>query len=118
MAFSNGSIQYWDLNTRLPDPKGSPLRQGGKAAEPKLRWECQLEDDLVVKQLAVRGDEVGVLAWRDDECLVISVREGKRETLTVDAGLERLVASDAKWLLLDRDGALSTSKIQYAQEVY
>ncbi|RSH95270.1 hypothetical protein EHS25_000356 [Saitozyma podzolica] len=39
----DGRVQLWDLHTRLPGPKGSKLRGGGKVAEPVLRWEKRLE---------------------------------------------------------------------------
>ncbi|WVW79282.1 hypothetical protein I302_101249 [Kwoniella bestiolae CBS 10118] len=118
LLFSDGLVQVWDLNTRLPDPKfGSRLRGGGKVAEPKLRYTSSLEAEgqRLVKQLAIGPNgKVAVLSWVEKDgsagCKVNVVDE-KEETEVEDleGDVERMLwTGEGELLVLTAEGQLSS----------
>jgi elongator complex protein 1 len=120
VGFADGTVQVWDLNTRLPGPKGSKLRGGGKVAEPQLCWEGRIEATgrLVVKQVAMgQGHEVAVLCWGrdvDGQALgrVMVMDDGQvMRAETVEVNVERVLWSEAEgWLILNSEGHLRSCK--------
>lgn len=119
-VLSNGEIQVYDLNTRLPDAQsGSKLRGGGKIAEPKLRWEekVKIPGSWCAKQVVMGPhDHVGVLLWAENdgngECRVAIARPDAEITLyPVESTSERLLWSDdAGWVVIDGSGSLQTGE--------
>lgn len=113
----DGSVQVWDLNTRLPGPKGSRLRGGGKAAEPVLRWEGRIEAEVgILKQICMDDEgRVAVLstAQHGSGGVLIRLEEGKQVAkFDMDQEAERLVwDSTIKWGVLDREGNLLQCKL-------
>ena len=113
ILYADGSVQCWDLNTKLPDPKaGSRLRGGGKVADPQLRWTQRLEPSskaYVAKQIAFGGGEVAGLFWTANESGGVVIH-GKNFTETpVSSTIERIVhGNENGWLILDHDGRLTS----------
>ncbi|WWD21132.1 hypothetical protein CI109_105613 [Kwoniella shandongensis] len=121
ILFSDGLVQVWDLNTRLPDPKsGSRLRGGGKVAEPKLRYSSTITatqlNKAVPKQVALgpKG-KTAVISWVDKDgangCRVNIVSEDKEdeEELDVEHDVERLLwTAEGELLVFGADGHLTS----------
>ncbi|KAL7421377.1 putative elongator complex protein 1 [Cryptotrichosporon argae] len=103
VLLADGTVQYYDLHTRVPDRKGSRLRGGGKVADPAMRWERRIGEGGVVKSLAVGdGGDVAVLSWRDGEGRVWT----DKESWAVEPTCERVVWSSEGWLALYASGQL------------
>ncbi|KAK8843352.1 hypothetical protein IAR55_007009 [Kwoniella newhampshirensis] len=121
LLFSDGLVQVWDLNTRLPDPKsGSRLRGGGKVAEPKLRYGSTLGltqgQKSVHKQITMgpKG-KAAIISWIEKEgengCRVNIVSENKddEEELDVENDVERLLwTAEGELLVFGADGHLTS----------
>ncbi|OCF72658.1 elongator complex protein 1 [Kwoniella mangroviensis CBS 8886] len=123
VLFSDGLVQVWDLNTRLPDPKsGSRLRGGGKVAEPKLRYSTNLraEGKRLVKQLAFGPNgKVAVLSWAEKEGSIgcqVNVVDEKEETEVenLEGDIERLLwTGEGELLVLTAEGQLTSGKSSF-----
>jgi elongator complex protein 1 len=106
----DGSVQVWDLNTRLPGPKGSKLRGGGKVAGPTLRWEGRIEAEVgILKQICMDDEgRVAILCTAElgSGGVLIRLEEGKQVAkFDMDEEAERLVWDQTiKWGVLDRQG--------------
>ncbi|KAE8543492.1 hypothetical protein D1P53_000206 [Cryptococcus gattii VGV] len=103
-VFDNGHVMVWKLNTRLPGPKGSKLRGGGKVAEPVMDWEGKVggggrvfrnlalgpEGKVAVLSLAVRrGAATEQSGW------VNVFGQGEQdEEIEVESGVERILWTD------------------------
>ncbi|WVR09089.1 hypothetical protein IAU60_006151 [Kwoniella sp. DSM 27419] len=117
VLLSDGSVQVWDLNTRLPDSKsGSRLRGGGKVADPKSSFSARVEGEQIqlVKHIALGPDgQIGVLAWVDGSdgpvTSVSIIREKERGSpVTMGADVERLIWTSSGLMALGTDGRLSS----------
>ncbi|ORY20535.1 putative Pol II transcription elongation factor [Naematelia encephala] len=110
--FSNGDVQLWDLNTRLPDQSGSKLRGGGKVAEPQLRWNKSFAPEVGqhVARHVVLGPEgqIGALFWAADCAVLRSCLEGGDvQEKVIEGSVERILWShEFEWLALDDQGVL------------
>lgn len=117
VVFSDGKVQVWDLNTRLPDPKsGSRLRGGGKVAEPKLSWEADLAPEqgcFIAKQIAFGEAGVAVLFWTEKEdSLMVPARDGRKGVAQpLPIGAEQLIwgVEPGRWLNLA--GGISSGEL-------
>jgi len=109
ILYRNGLVQVWDLNTRVPDRKGSKLRGGGKVAEPKLAWEQTVKMDGLVGMSLTMGQEgrVAVLASGPGKTQITTLANGQDNTVQeADANVERvLFSSDGRLLSLNKAGA-------------
>jgi elongator complex protein 1 len=109
VLYRNGLVQVWDLNTRVPDRKGSKLRGGGKVAEPKLAWEQSAQmDGLVGMSLAIGQEgQVAVLASGASKTQIFTLTNGQEIAVQeADANVERvLFSSDGRLLSLNKAGA-------------
>ncbi|WVQ93259.1 hypothetical protein IAU59_000325 [Kwoniella sp. CBS 9459] len=119
ILYSDGMVQVWDLNTRLPDPKsGSKLRGGGKVAEPSLRDSTTLkvEGKRAYKQIALGPEgKVAVLSWTDHTGKIgcrVNVVDGKEEDEEVaelESDVERLLwTPEGELLVFTAEGQLSS----------
>ncbi|OCF35522.1 elongator complex protein 1 [Kwoniella heveanensis BCC8398] len=119
ILFSDGTVQVWDLNTRLPDPKsGSKLRGGGKVAEPSLRYSTTLkvEGRRAYKQLALGPEgKVAVLSWTDSmgktgcRVNVVDGKEEDEEVAELESDVERLLwTPEGELLVFTAEGQLSS----------
>jgi elongator complex protein 1 len=105
----DGRVQLWDLHTRLPGPKGSKLRGGGKVAEPVLRWEKRLEmEGKVVKQVGLGEEGVAVLSWSQQGGKVDILSEAESRESSVAANAIKVLWSERGWLILEAEGRLRT----------
>lgn len=105
----DGRVQLWDLHTRLPGPKGSKLRGGGKVAEPVLRWEKRLEmEGKVVKQVAMGEEGVAVLSWSQQGGKMDILSEEDSRESSVPANAIKVLWSERGWLILEAEGTLRT----------
>ena len=108
ILYRNGLVQVWDLNTRVPDRKGSKLRGGGKVAEPKLAWEQTAQmDGLVGMSLAIgQQGQVAVLASGAGKTQIVNLANGQENAVQeADASVERvLFSSDGRLLSLNKAG--------------
>lgn len=108
VLYRNGLVQVWDLNTRVPDRKGSKLRGGGKVAEPKLSWEQTAKmDGLLGMSLAMGPDgQVAVLASGAGKTQVVTMTTGQENAIQdEDADLERIIfSSDGRLIYIKRAG--------------
>lgn len=110
ILYRNGLVQVWDLNTRVPDRKGSKLRGGGKVAEPKLAWEQSTQMDGLVGMSLTMGTEgqIAVLATGPEKAQIITVTKGQEDVVQVqdaDAGLERILfGSEGRLLAINKAG--------------
>lgn len=114
ILYANGQVQTWDLNTKVPDGKGSKLRGGGKVAEPKLAWETTVELGITVGMTLTTGldGEGAVLARGPDSSLIVVTTAGK-DTVSHDTGpdVERvLYSSNGKLLTVNKAGVFATSE--------
>jgi elongator complex protein 1 len=109
---ANGSVQTWELNTKVPDGKGSKLRGGGKVAEPKLVKETTVELGKTVGMALTSGNngQVAVLARGADSSVIIETgEEGGVRDIGVD--VERvLYSSNGKLLSVNKAGFFVTSE--------
>jgi elongator complex protein 1 len=109
VLYRNGLVQVWDLNTRVPDRKGSKLRGGGKVAEPKIAWEQTAQmDGLVGMSLAIGQEgQVAVLASGAGKTHIVTLANGQENAVQeADANVERLLfSSDGRLLSLNKAGA-------------
>ncbi|KIY33719.1 elongator complex protein 1, partial [Cryptococcus gattii E566] len=106
----NGHVMVWKLNTRLPGPKGSKLRGGGKVAEPVMDFERKVGDgERVFRNLALGpGGKVAVLslAVGDTTTTEQSGRvnvfgKGEQdEEMVVESGVERILWTDQGSILV------------------
>lgn len=115
VLFQNGLVQLWDLNTRLPDKKGSKLRGGGRVAEPQLRWEKTLErSEANPKSLTIdSAGEIWVLCTvtkeaTHSEALAVQL-EGTHQS-SLSCNTERILASGSQVWALEADGTFQTSE--------
>ncbi|WVQ90021.1 hypothetical protein IAS59_003797 [Cryptococcus gattii] len=117
----NGHVMVWKLNTRLPGPKGSKLRGGGKVAEPVMDFERKVGDgERVFRNLALGpGGKVAVLslAVGDTTTTEQSGRvnvfgKGEQdEEMVVESGVERILWTDqGSILVLNGQGRLYSCK--------
>jgi len=110
ILYRNGLLQVWDLNTRVPDRKGSKLRGGGKVAEPKLTWEQTTRSEGLVGMGLAMGQkgQVAVLASGAGRTQVITVASGQEEVIQdAEADVERvLFSSDGTLLSINKAGAI------------
>jgi elongator complex protein 1 len=103
----DGRVQLWDLHTRLPGPKGSKLRGGGKVAEPALRWEKWLEmEGKVIKQVALGKEGVAVLSWSQQGGRVDIFSEEENRESSVAMNVTKVLWSERGWLILEAGGTL------------
>lgn len=103
ILFRGGLLQTWDLNTKLPDQKGSKLRGGGKVAEPTLQSEKTLTlDGTIGRSLAVGPDgEIAVLSSNWERSLVTQLSpDHASETSEVDPTAERVIYSSGGKLVI------------------
>jgi elongator complex protein 1 len=115
-VFRDGSVSVWDLNTKIPDPRGgSKLRGGGKIAEPKIMWEkcvnVSFEGGLVKQVAFGKKGEVGILTWRSGsgsgQWALSIISGGETEEYGLEGVVERVIYSDSEgWLALDDTGLL------------
>ena len=109
ILYRNGLVQVWDLNTRVPDRKGSKLRGGGKVAEPKLAWEQTTKlEGLVGMSIAIGQEgQVAVLASGLGKTQVVTMAQGSEGVAKeVDPDVERvLYSSNSQLLLVNKAGA-------------
>lgn len=116
VLLADGTVQVWDLNTKIPDPKsGSKLRGGGKVADPIMRSTTQLKVDgkAIPKQIGMGQEEFAALFWTEGSGAVVVVarQSGDVDYIPVDGGAERLLwAGESGWLVLDRDGVLKSGE--------
>jgi elongator complex protein 1 len=117
VLLSDGSVQVWDLNTRLPGPKGSRLRGGGKVAEPVLRWEARIKADSRIVKRACMDDEgrVAVLCSQDSAGVLVRLEDGKQVAeFHLDEEAERIVwGAEIKWAVLDQRGTLLQCELHH-----
>jgi elongator complex protein 1 len=108
VLYRNGLVQVWDLNTRVPDRKGSKLRGGGKVAEPKLAWEQTAQlDGLVGMSLAIGQEgQIAILASGAEGTKVITMANGQEDNVQqAEADVERvLFSSDERLLSINKAG--------------
>ncbi|WVQ81518.1 hypothetical protein IAT38_003642 [Cryptococcus sp. DSM 104549] len=115
VLFADGSVQVWRLNTRLPGPKGSRLRGGGKVAEPTMLFERKVEGARVGKGVSIGpGGKVAVLSWVgvEEGCRVnvFDGAEGEGEEVEVESGVERVLwTEDGEVVVLNSEGRLSST---------
>lgn len=96
VLYRGGLVQIWDLNTKVPDQKGSKLRGGGKVAEPQMRSETQLSlGGTIGRSLALGSNgEVTVLSSDSERTLVtVTSKDGKSESSEVEPTAERVLFS-------------------------
>jgi elongator complex protein 1 len=114
ILYRNGLVQVWDLNTRVPDRKGSKLRGGGKVAEPKLAWEQTASLEGLVGMSIAFGQEgqVAVLAHGLENTRVVTMTQGRDAVVKeVEADVERvLYSSNGQLLLVNKAGAFRLGK--------
>lgn len=114
VLFRNGLVQVWDLNTRVPDRKGSKLRGGGKVAEPKLRWEKTIPLDGTTGRCIAIGEEGGiaVLSSSASRTLLSTHTDGNDDAgVEVMQTAERVVySSSGKVVIIQSDGSFSIRK--------
>jgi elongator complex protein 1 len=108
VLYRNGLVQVWDLNTRVPDRKGSKLRGGGKVAEPKLAWEQTAQlDGLVGMSLAIGQEgQIAILASGAEGTKLITMANGQEDNVQqAEADVERvLFSSDERLLSINKAG--------------
>jgi elongator complex protein 1 len=120
VLYRNGLVQIWDLNTRIPEPKGgSKLRGGGKVAEPKLRVERRMTigDGEVAKQISIgENRQLAVLfssssdGAGDHARILDGEEEEKRYSL--ETPVEKITWSgESGFLALASDGHVFSSKL-------
>jgi elongator complex protein 1 len=109
VLYDNGLVQVWDLNTRVPDGKGSKLRGGGKVAEPKLAWEkiAQLNGTVSMSTAIGQEGQVAVLAtWPEASRVVLVAKDQTDVIQEADGDVERvLYSSDGRLLSINKSGA-------------
>ncbi|WVO22664.1 uncharacterized protein IAS62_003995 [Cryptococcus decagattii] len=115
--FANGHVMVWKLNTRLPGPKGSKLRRGGKVAEPVLDFETKVGGrQRLFRNLALGpGGKVAVLSLAightttTGHCGRVNVfgKGEQDEEMEVESGVERILWTDqGSILVLNGQGRL------------
>lgn len=119
-VFANGHVSVWKLNTRLPGPKGSKLRGGGKVAEPVMDLERKVGDgERVFRNLALGpGGKVAVLSLAvgrstTEQCGRVNVfgKGEQDEEMEVESGVERILWTDqGSILVLNGQGRLYSCK--------
>lgn len=111
VLFRNGLVQVWDLNTKVPDKKGSKLRGGGKVAEPKLRWERAIPlDGTSGRSLAMGPEEQIAILSSDTERALVTLTKGddESESFEVEPTTERvLFSSDSRPLVVHNNGSFA-----------
>ncbi|KAL0247662.1 hypothetical protein I308_103739 [Cryptococcus tetragattii IND107] len=118
-VFANGHVMVWKLNTRLPGPKGSKLRGGGKVAEPVMDFERKVGDgERVFRNLALGpGGKVAVLSLAAVRPAGATTEQSGRvnvfgkgvqdEEIEVESGVERILWTDkGSILVLNGQGRL------------
>jgi elongator complex protein 1 len=112
ILYANGLVQTWELNTKVPDGKGSKLRGGGKVAEPKLVKETTVELGKMVGMALTSGNngQVAVLARGVDSSLITETGDkGSAHDIGVD--VERvLYSSNGKLLWVNKAGSFVTGE--------
>lgn len=119
-VFANGHVSVWKLNTRLPGPKGSKLRGGGKVAEPVMDLERKVGDgERVFRNLALGpGGKVAVLSLAvgrstTEQCGRVNVfgKGEQDEEMEVESGVERILWTDqGSILVLNGQGRMYSCK--------
>lgn len=122
-VFANGHVMVWKLNTRLPGPKGSKLRGGGKVAEPVMDFERKVGDgERVFRNLALGpGGKVAVLSLAAVRPAGATTEQSGRvnvfgkgvqdEEIEVESGVERILWTDkGSILVLNGQGRLYSCK--------
>jgi elongator complex protein 1 len=112
ILYANGSVQTWELNTKVPDGKGSKLRGGGKVAEPKLVKETTVELGKTVGMALTSGNNgrVAVLA-RGVESSVITETGDQGSAHDIGVDVERvLYSSNGKLLSVNKAGSFVTGE--------
>lgn len=120
----NGHVMVWKLNTRLPGPKGSKLRGGGKVAEPVMDFERKVGDgERVFRNLALGpGGKVAVLSLAVGDTTTTEQNgrvnvfgKGEQdEEMVVESGVERILWTDqGSILVLNGQGRLYSCKSSF-----
>ncbi|WVQ75470.1 hypothetical protein IAR50_005095 [Cryptococcus sp. DSM 104548] len=120
-VFSNGEILTWKLNTRLPGPKGSRLRGGGKVAEPEIILQKKFADGRLVRLVATgphgkvavlslavggQGGRVNVFGGEEDEEL--QVESGVERILWTPSGDILALDGESRLFSLSSEGGIDT----------
>jgi elongator complex protein 1 len=114
ILYANGLVQTWELNTKVPDGKGSKLRGGGKVAEPKLASEMTVDlGSMVGTALTVgSGGEYAVLARGLKTSTIIASTAGKEPVShAVESDVERvLYGPNGRLISVTKAGTFATGQ--------
>lgn len=117
ILYRGGYVQIWDLNTKVPDKKGSKLRGGGKVAEPKLRSETALSlDGTAGRSLAIGPEGQMVVLSSDSARTLVTIAgvDGEDETSEVEPTAERvLFSSNGKAIIAHSNGTYTICEFDY-----
>nr|ODO03858.1 elongator complex protein 1 [Cryptococcus depauperatus CBS 7855] len=112
-VFSDGEIIVWKLNTRLPGPKGSRLRGGGRVAEPEVVLRTKIGGSRVMRNIALGPNgKVAVLSLTtgcEQSGCVNVFREKGEEEFKVQGNVERILwtqEEDGEVLVMNGEGNL------------
>ncbi|EIW65854.1 hypothetical protein TREMEDRAFT_46085 [Tremella mesenterica DSM 1558] len=117
IVFRDGSVQVWDLGTRMPDKGVSKLRAGGMVADPKLRWASEPYESKhgLASQVALADDgSVGILCHASEPqhstChLLVLSSDGSRKSIPVESANRILHDSQIGWLTCGDEGMLRST---------
>lgn len=110
ILYANGLVQTWELNTKVPDGKGSKLRGGGKVSEPRIASETTVDlRSMIGTALTLgQGGEVAVLArGMKQSAIIASIANEGPSFHSMGTNVDRvLYGYDGKLLTVDKAGIL------------